>query len=323
VNVAVDERCESSIRFDLFELDSHGCQLRRSGVVVDLPRQALKVLALLIAHPNELVTRKEIKEALWPDEVHGDFDSRMNFAVKRLREALGDNAEQPRYVQTVRNAGYMFIAPVRMVQEVSEGNGYHLLDRISVDTSPSSAQPSVAMGSALQRGSRSRVRAILLAVITASVVAVAAYVLKPRAVTVGAVQPDTGKILPVYIEGVPEITSVGALLPQARQRIVIKGRGFGMHTPYANTDSPYLAIGDDTRDWAAGRMIPNNWDEVKLDVERWNNNEIVISGFSGDYGKNGWELVAGDRVNIRVWNPQTGSGPALFRVTVTSADAKR
>jgi DNA-binding winged helix-turn-helix (wHTH) protein len=321
--VAVDERCESSIWFDLFELDPRSGQLRRGGVVVDLPRQALKVLALLTARPNELVTRKEIKEALWPDEVHGDFDSRMNFAVKRLREALGDNAERPRYVQTVRNAGYMFIAPVRTVQGVSEANGDYLLDRLGENVGSSPVGPSVATGSTLQQGSQLGVSALLLAaVIGVSVVAVAAYVLKPR-VAIPAVQTDTVKIAPVYVEGVPEITSVSAIPPQARQRIVIKGRGFGMHTPYAKTDSPYLAIGDDTRDWAAGRMTPTNWDEVTLDVEGWSNNEIVISGFSGDYGKNGWELVAGDRVNIRVWNPQTGSGPALFRAIVTSAGAKR
>jgi DNA-binding winged helix-turn-helix (wHTH) protein len=101
------------IRFDLFELDARGSELRRSGMVVELPPQALKVLGILADRPDELVTRKEMQEALWPGQAYGDFDGRLNFAVRKLREALGDDAEQPRYVQTVRNAGYRFIAPVR------------------------------------------------------------------------------------------------------------------------------------------------------------------------------------------------------------------
>ncbi len=108
-----EEKREGRIQFDLFELDVKKSQLRRRGLPVDLPPQALKVLGILAEHPNELVTRKEIREALWPGELHGDFDSRMNFAVRKLRETLGDDAERPRYVQTVRNSGYRFIAPVR------------------------------------------------------------------------------------------------------------------------------------------------------------------------------------------------------------------
>ncbi len=100
-------------RFDLFELDPKALQLRRSGLPVDLPPQALKILLLLASRPDQLVTRDEIKQALWPEETHGDFDSRLNVTIKELREALGDDAERPRYVQTVRKAGYRFIAPVR------------------------------------------------------------------------------------------------------------------------------------------------------------------------------------------------------------------
>lgn len=103
----------SLLRFDVFELDTRSGQLWRSGIPVDLPPQALRILMLLAGRPNLLVTRKEIKQALWPDETYGDFDSRLNFAIRKLREALNDSAEQPRYVRTVRSAGYMFIAPVR------------------------------------------------------------------------------------------------------------------------------------------------------------------------------------------------------------------
>jgi hypothetical protein len=118
-------------------------------------------------------------------------------------------------------------------------------------------------------------------------------------------------------EGVPKIGSVSAILPAARQRIVIRGRGFGLHTPYEDTDSPFLAVRDNTHDWAAGRIVPQNYDDVKVDVELWDDGEIVISGFSGKYGQNGWELRPGDQVEIAVWNPQTGNGPALFHLQVS------
>ena len=108
-----DERGACTIRFDLFELDARSCQLRRNGLPVDLPPQALQLLVLLAERPEELVSRDEIKARLWPGQSYGDFDSRLNFAVKKLREALGDDAEQPRYVQTVRKAGYRFIVPLR------------------------------------------------------------------------------------------------------------------------------------------------------------------------------------------------------------------
>jgi DNA-binding winged helix-turn-helix (wHTH) protein len=110
--VAVEEKSEFSfyrpIRFNLFELDAKNGQLRRSGVPIDLSPQLLRVLVMLAERPGELVTRKEMKEALWQGQSYGDFDSRLNFVVKKLREVLGDDAEQPRYIQTVRGSGYRF-----------------------------------------------------------------------------------------------------------------------------------------------------------------------------------------------------------------------
>jgi hypothetical protein len=115
----------------------------------------------------------------------------------------------------------------------------------------------------------------------------------------------------------PYIRSVTPIFPQARQRIVIKGRDLGLHVPFARTDCSYLSIRDTTTRWTAGRMVPHNWDQVMLDVETWNDEEIVVSGFSGPYGQSGWELAPGDEVEIAVWNPQTGQGPATYRLTVS------
>jgi hypothetical protein len=63
-------------------------------------------------------------------------------------------------------------------------------------------------------------------------------------------------------------------------------------------------------------MIPQNWDEVTLDVKSWKDNKIVITGFSGAYGSGNWKLAPGDEIEIAVWNPQSGLGPALYRLKV-------
>jgi DNA-binding winged helix-turn-helix (wHTH) protein len=316
--VAADDRYESSSRFDLFELDAKNCLLRRSGMPVELAPQALRILALLTARPNELVTRKEIKEALWPGETHGDFDSRLNFTIKKLREALGDDAERPRYIQTVRNAGYKFIAPVREQRRASA---------LSDPTDNSDTRRDGTLSELRQSSDHTRdglrlgagrlllIQVIIVLVAVASVVAV--FVLR-RTASHLAVSEVQASAAGTRGESGPEISSVNPILPQGRQRIVVRGRGFGLHVPYVHTNSPYLAIGDETRDWAAGRIIPQNSDEVMLDVERWTDNEIVISGFSGDYGLNGWKLIEGDQLEIKVWNPQSGAGPARFHVTVVA-----
>lgn len=117
------------------------------------------------------------------------------------------------------------------------------------------------------------------------------------------------------------ITSVSPILPQRNQTIVIRGSGFGLHTGYSNADIPFIAIRDKTAGWAAGRIIPQNWDEVTLDVKSWQDKQIVIRGFSGAYGVGNWELAPGDEIEIAVWNPQSGVGPALYRLTVAASPA--
>jgi len=180
--VGVDERCGSSLRFDLYELDIKNSQLRRSGIQVDLPPQALRVLALLAARPNELVARRAIKDALWPGEPHGDFDSRLNFTVKKLREALGDDADRPRYVQTVRHAGYRFIAPVRPARDVSSANDDNPASH-AAGIAQTPVERSAAVGGVVRHGFRFGLSgALLIAIIAvaASAVAFGGFVLGPR-----------------------------------------------------------------------------------------------------------------------------------------------
>jgi TolB-like protein/DNA-binding winged helix-turn-helix (wHTH) protein/tetratricopeptide (TPR) repeat protein len=101
-----------SIRFGLFEFDPHSGELRKQGIKVRLQGQPVEVLSMLLAHPGELVTREEIQGKLWPADTFVDFDRSLNAAVKRLRAALGDSAETPRFIETLSRRGYRFIAPV-------------------------------------------------------------------------------------------------------------------------------------------------------------------------------------------------------------------
>jgi hypothetical protein len=117
----------------------------------------------------------------------------------------------------------------------------------------------------------------------------------------------------------PHIASVTPILPRPDQRIVIKGRDFGWYTAFDGLDTPYLAIRDVTGNWAAGRIIDRNPDDVTLAVEKWNDSEIVITGLLGKYGQGNWKLQPGDGIDVAVWNPQTGAGPGIFHVVCRDA----
>lgn len=102
----------SRVRFGVFELDLQAGELRKSGVLLHLPPQPFKILALLAGHPAELVTREEIRNHVWGTGTFVDFEHGLNFAIKQIRDTLGDDAETPRYIQTLPRRGYRFIAPV-------------------------------------------------------------------------------------------------------------------------------------------------------------------------------------------------------------------
>ncbi len=103
------------VRFGLFELDLKTGELRKKGVKIALQEQPFRVLAMLVSRPGELVTRDEFQHALWADAVFVDFEHGLNKAVGKVRTALGDLAESPRFVETLERRGYRFIAPVEAV----------------------------------------------------------------------------------------------------------------------------------------------------------------------------------------------------------------
>ena len=103
-------------RFGIFEVDSATGELRRGGVRVKLHSQPLQILFMLLDRPGEMLTREEICRELWPDGTFVDYEHGVNSAVNRLREALGDKANNPRFVETLARRGYRFIAPVERIE---------------------------------------------------------------------------------------------------------------------------------------------------------------------------------------------------------------
>jgi cholera toxin transcriptional activator len=116
-------------RFGVFEADTATGELRRQGVRIKLNAQPFQVLCMLLERPGELLTREQISSELWPDGTFVDFEHGVNSAMNRIREALGDSAGNPRFVETLARRGYRFLAPVERI------------DPITPEESPSTSEP--------------------------------------------------------------------------------------------------------------------------------------------------------------------------------------
>jgi cholera toxin transcriptional activator len=108
-------------RFGAFEADASTGELRRQGIRIKLNAQPFQVLLMLLERPGEVLTREEISRALWSDGTFVDYDHGVNSAVNRIRDALGDAAGSPRFVETLARRGYRFVAPVERIGEPSDG----------------------------------------------------------------------------------------------------------------------------------------------------------------------------------------------------------
>src|SRR5512143_1587578 len=97
------------IRFGVFEADLRAGELHKQGLRVKLQEKPFQLLAILLERPGDVVTREELREKLWPGDTFVDFDHGINIAINKLREALGDSAESPRYIETLARRGYRFI----------------------------------------------------------------------------------------------------------------------------------------------------------------------------------------------------------------------
>jgi TolB-like protein/DNA-binding winged helix-turn-helix (wHTH) protein/Flp pilus assembly protein TadD len=114
-----DDRLRGRLRFGAFEMDLRAGELWKRGVRIRLQEQPFQVLAMLLEHPGEVVTREELQKKLWPADVFVDFDHGVNKAINKIRDALGDSAESPLFVETVARRGYRFLSDVKAVDPTS------------------------------------------------------------------------------------------------------------------------------------------------------------------------------------------------------------
>jgi len=160
------------LRFSVFEVDLRTGELRKQGLKVKLQGQPFQVLVMLLERSGELVTREEIRERLWPGDTFIDFEKSINTSIKRLREALGDDAAAPRFIETLPRQGYRFIAPV------NGGADGSAPDVSAVPSSPISvAATSPSPDETAVRDRRYSKRGAALAVVGVALIAVVAGVI--------------------------------------------------------------------------------------------------------------------------------------------------
>ncbi len=121
--MALEVRSRSILRFGVFEVDVRARELRKQGVRIKLQEQPFQVLAVLLQRPGEVVTREELRSQNWPPDTFVDFDNSLNTAINKLREALGDSADNPRFIETLPRRGYRFITPVTSEDRKASATG--------------------------------------------------------------------------------------------------------------------------------------------------------------------------------------------------------
>src|SRR6266853_210705 len=135
-------RHTSVVQFGTYEIALQSGELRKAGVRIRVQQQPLRLLEILLEHPGEVVTREELRSRIWPNESFGDFDQAVNVAIAKLRGALGDSADNPRYIETLPRRGYRFIAEVAVVNRPT--NKLELLPEVASSEAKERAQLEVA-----------------------------------------------------------------------------------------------------------------------------------------------------------------------------------
>jgi Tol biopolymer transport system component/DNA-binding winged helix-turn-helix (wHTH) protein len=128
--MSLNQARHAVIPFGPFEADLQTQELRKHGARLRLPGQSFQILKMLLERPGELVTREELQRALWPSDTYVDFDHGVNAAVNRLREALGDSAEKPCFIETLPRRGYRFIIPIAPSCQAASGESAGATQRI-------------------------------------------------------------------------------------------------------------------------------------------------------------------------------------------------
>jgi len=121
--VSLKSQPATILRFGAFELDLRAGELRKKGVRIKLQEQPLQVLTVLLQHTGEVVSREQLRSQIWPSDTFVDFDNSLNTAINKLREALGDSSNSPRFIETLPRRGYRFVAPVTSNDQKASATG--------------------------------------------------------------------------------------------------------------------------------------------------------------------------------------------------------
>src|SRR5205823_4588554 len=119
--MALEAQASAILRFGVFEVDVRAGEVHKQGARIKLQERPFHVLTVLLQRPGEVVTREELRSQNWPADTFVDFDNSLNTAINKLREALGDSADNPRFIETLPRRGYRFIAPVTSVDGTTRG----------------------------------------------------------------------------------------------------------------------------------------------------------------------------------------------------------
>ena len=146
------------VRFGVFQLNLRSGELYKAGLRVKLQQQPLQILTLLLEHPNDIVTREELRAKLWPTDTFVDFEHSLNTAVRKLRDALGDGAENPIFIETIPRRGYRFIAPLEACASAAPGEPPTPASTPPPET-PSVTTPGIVVGTGM------RIRGLVLGIV--------------------------------------------------------------------------------------------------------------------------------------------------------------
>ncbi len=166
----------STLRFDVFTLDLRAGELYKNGHKIKLQEQPFRILAMLLAQPGQVVTREELRERLWPEDTFVDFDHSLNTAVKKLRLALNDEADKPRFIETLPKRGYRFVGPALEAVKVPESPSGKETGSVAHEDAAAAESESKATGTARPAplaGARWKIAAAIAVLIAA--IAAGAY----------------------------------------------------------------------------------------------------------------------------------------------------
>jgi TolB-like protein/DNA-binding winged helix-turn-helix (wHTH) protein len=252
--MSLQSKLPQVLRFGVFQVDIRAGELHKNGVKLKLQEQPFQVLCLLLEHPGELVSREELRSRLWPADTFVDFDHGLNAAVKRLRDALGDDPDSPRFVETVPRRGYRFIdQSVASTLEVSK-------------THPTSSAEDLVTG--IKQHKLAAVVALL--VIAAGLVGLAAYLhVRNTEVPIGSiavlpfVNPDNDPNIEYLSDGIPEsIINSLSQLPNLK----VMSRNSVFHYKGKDRDAQAVAKEMNVQAVLTGRVTQRG-DRLSINVE--------------------------------------------------------